>query len=91
METTDRSRDAQAGCDWSAMEALGDLPIGPFLDQAQNEELALGVREVRERPKDSRGKRRQAVVDGLEVGVHDRHREAEAISSAVLDPSLAQR
>lgn len=90
METTDRSGDTQARRDGCAMEALGNLPIWPVLHQAKNEQLALGVGEIRERPKDSRGKR-QAVVDGLEVGVHDRHREAEALSSAVLDPSLAQR
>jgi hypothetical protein len=75
METTERSRDAQAGCDGRALEALGNLPVGPFLDQAQNEQFALGVREVRDCSKDRRRKR-QAVVDGLEVGVHDCHREA---------------
>ncbi len=72
------------------MEALGNLAIGPFLDQAQNEQFALRVREVRERSKDSCGKR-QAVVDGLKIGVHDCDREAQTLSSAALDPSLAQR
>ena len=90
METTKRSRDAQAGCDGSALETLGNLPIGPFLDQAQNEQLTFGVREVLERSKDSRGKR-QALVDGLKLGVHDGHREAETLPGAVLDPALAQR
>jgi hypothetical protein len=71
------------------MEALGNLSIGPFLDYAQNEQLALGVREVRDCSKDSGGKR-QAVIDGLEVGVHDCCREAQTLPSAVLDPSLAQ-
>jgi hypothetical protein len=52
------------------LEAPGNLPIGPFLDQAQNEQFALRVREVRDFSKDSRRKR-QAVVDGLVVGVHD--------------------
>jgi hypothetical protein len=89
METTERSRDAQAGCDGSALEAPGNLPIRPFLDQAQNEQFALGVREVCDGSKDSRGKR-QAFVDGLEVGVHDGDREAQTLPSAVLDPSLAQ-
>ena len=89
METTKRSRDAQASCDGSALEALGNLPIGPFLDEAQNEQLALGVRQVRDGSKNSRGKR-QAVVDGLEVGVHECHREAETLPSAVLHSSLAQ-
>jgi hypothetical protein len=41
VETTERSRDAQAGCDGRALQALGNLPIRPFLDQAQNEQLAL--------------------------------------------------
>jgi hypothetical protein len=90
METTDRSRDAQARCDGGAIEVLRDFPVGPLLDQAQNEQLALGVGEICERPKDGRGKR-QAVIDGFEVGVHDGHWEAEAFPSAVLDPSLAQR
>jgi hypothetical protein len=53
METTERSRDAQAGCDGSALQALGNLPIRPFLDQAQDEQFALGVRKVCERSKDS--------------------------------------
>ena len=56
METTKRSRDAQASRDGCALQALGDLPIGPFLDQAQNEQFALGVREVGDGSKDSRGK-----------------------------------
>jgi len=71
------------------LEAPGYLPIRPFLDQAQNEQFALRVREVRDLSKDSRGKR-QAVVDGLEVGVRDCDREAEALPSAGLDASLAQ-
>ena len=41
METTKRSRYAQASCDGSALEAPGNLPIGPFLDQSQNEQFAL--------------------------------------------------
>ena len=89
METTERSRDAQASCDGSALQALGDLLVRPFLDQAQNEQFALCVREAGNGPKDSRGKR-QAVVDGLKVGVHDGDREAQTLPSAVLDPSLAQ-
>jgi hypothetical protein len=71
------------------MEALGDLRIGPFLDQPQNEQFALGVGEIGERPKYSRRKR-QAVIDSLEVGVHNCHREAQTLPSAVFDPSLAQ-
>jgi len=89
MDTTERSRYAEASCDGSALEAPGNLPIGTFLDQAQNEQFALRVWEVRDFSKDSRGKR-QAVVDGLEVGVHDCDREAQTLPSAVLDPSLAQ-
>ena len=71
------------------MEALGNFLIWPFLDQAQNEQLALGVREIRERPKDSRGKR-QTLVHGLEVDMNECDREAQALPSAVLHPSLAQ-
>ena len=41
METTERSRYAQASCDGSALEAPGNLPIGPLFDQAQNEQFAL--------------------------------------------------
>ncbi len=41
METTERSRDAQASCHGSALKAPGNLPVGPFLDQAQNEQFAL--------------------------------------------------
>jgi hypothetical protein len=70
------------------MEALGNFLVWPFLDQAQNEQLALGVREISERPKDSRGKR-QTLVHGLEVGMNERDREAQALPSAVLDPSFA--
>ena len=70
------------------MEALGNFLVWPFLDQAQNEQLALGVREISERPKDSRGKR-QTLVYGLEVGMNERDREAQALPSAVLDPSFA--
>ena len=88
METTERSRDAQARRDGGAIEALGNLPIRPFLDQAQNEQFTLWVREVCDSSKDRRGKR-QSVVDGLEVGVHERDRETEALPSAVLYSSLA--
>ncbi len=37
VETTKRSRDAQACRDRCALEALGNLLIGLFLDQAQNQ------------------------------------------------------
>ncbi len=70
------------------METLGNFPIRPFLDQAQNEQLALGVGEVFERAQDS-GRKRQAVVDGLEIGLHNGDREAQALPSAILDSSLA--
>jgi hypothetical protein len=71
------------------LETLGNFPIWPFLDHTQDEQFALWVRKVRERLKDSRGKR-QAVVDGLEIGVHERDRETQALPSAVLHPSFAQ-
>jgi len=71
------------------MKALGDLAIGPILDEAQNEQCALGFREVGHCSKDG-GWERQAVVDGLEVGVHDCDREAQTLPSAGLDPALAQ-
>jgi hypothetical protein len=89
METTERSRDAQASCDGSALQALGDLLIGPLLDQAQDEQFPLCVREAGDGSKDGRGKR-QAVVHGLKVGVHDGDRETQTLPSSVLDPSLAQ-
>jgi hypothetical protein len=51
LETTERSRDAQASGDGSALQALGNLPIRPSLDQAQDEQFALGVRKICERSK----------------------------------------
>jgi hypothetical protein len=89
METTERSRDAQASGDGCAMEVLGNFLVWPFLDQAQNEQLALRVREIIESPEDSRWKR-PSVIDGLKVGIHDSDREAQTLPSAVLDPSLSK-
>ncbi len=71
------------------MEALGNLAIGPILDYAQDEQFALGIRQIGHCSEDSRWKR-QAVVDGIEVGVNDCDRETQTLPSAVLDPSLAQ-
>jgi hypothetical protein len=88
VETTERSRYTEASGDGYTVDELGNFPIWSFLDQPQNEQFALGFGKVCERSKDSRGKR-QAVVDGIEVGVHDRDGQAQALSSAVLDASLA--
>ena len=53
METAARSRDAKAGCDGRAVDELSYFAIWPLLDQAQDEQLALGVWKVCKRSKDS--------------------------------------